>query len=221
MAAVRFPPYEYQAGRPLAVACVSSPPCTTPVSCARYSATVGWRWPQPPGPAPPQPDHAAATGSPPPAGQAGLSRSAQSAPRSTATAARATVGAAHAALDDPLSREPAQDHSDSEGDRDGHARLRASMKRPAAEPGKERLELLRSRVVLLKNEREAWELPGWHARAGPGPRGVRGPGDPGRVGTRRGGGTAGRCVGVPHRERRRGGRRHLWLLRRALRAPEP
>jgi len=34
--------------------------------------------PDPPGPAPPQPDHAAATGSPPPGGQAGLSRSAQS-----------------------------------------------------------------------------------------------------------------------------------------------
>ena len=57
--------------------------------------------PRPPGPAPPQPDHAAATGSPPAGGQAGLSRSAQSAPPSTANAARAAaVCAAHAALDD-------------------------------------------------------------------------------------------------------------------------
>ena len=63
-------------------------------------AHLGWRRPQTaPGPAPPQPDHAAATGSPPPGGQAGPSRSAQRAPRSTATAARAAVCAAQ-----PLTR---------------------------------------------------------------------------------------------------------------------
>ena len=44
-------------------------------------------------------------GNPLPGAQAGLSRSAQSTPRSTATTARAAVCAAHATLDDPLSRE--------------------------------------------------------------------------------------------------------------------
>ena len=82
----------------------SQPIARTPVSCARSSPTVGWHRPQTtPGPAPPQPDHAAATSVTPARGPGRpLTVRSEGSPRSTAPAARAAACAAHAALDDAL-----------------------------------------------------------------------------------------------------------------------
>jgi len=66
-----------------------------------------------------------------PVATVGHGRSAQSSPRSTATAARAAVCAAQAALDDPLSREQDQRRSRI---RAGWSRLQGGAQWPAARP---------------------------------------------------------------------------------------